>query len=149
MGVHTFPKGICPKVNVIARLEYERAYYDSAVHRFNHYTMRTPPGQLENDFIHSYMHTYIYICVCVCVCVCVAISFVLFFLSFFHFPSFYLLIQCQQIMPIQANSILQKKVRLKQPKDQGDYEQKPSLHMHQLLNEYITSRKKKHVNFAL
>ena len=36
--VHTFPKGICPKVNVIARLEYELAYYDSAVHRFNHYT---------------------------------------------------------------------------------------------------------------
>ena len=42
MGVHTFPKGICPKVNVIARLEYELAYYDSAVHRFNHYTTRTP-----------------------------------------------------------------------------------------------------------
>ena len=50
-GVHTFPKGICPKVNVIARLEYELAYYDSAVHRFNHYTQiaelllrfRSPP----------------------------------------------------------------------------------------------------------
>ena len=40
-GVHTFPKGICPKVNVIARLEYELAYYDSAVHHFNHYTTRT------------------------------------------------------------------------------------------------------------
>ena len=42
-GIHTFPKGICPKVNVKARLEYELAYYDSAVHRFNHYTTRTPP----------------------------------------------------------------------------------------------------------
>ena len=44
-GVHTFPKGICLKVNIIARLEYELAYYDSAVYRFNHYTMRihTPP----------------------------------------------------------------------------------------------------------
>ena len=42
-GVHTFPKDICPKVNVIARLEYELAYYDSAVHRFNHYTTRTTP----------------------------------------------------------------------------------------------------------
>ena len=41
-GVHTFPKGICPKVNVITRLEYELAYYDSAVHCFNHYTTRTP-----------------------------------------------------------------------------------------------------------
>ena len=28
--------GIYPKVNVIAGLEYELAYYDSAVHRFNH-----------------------------------------------------------------------------------------------------------------
>ena len=42
-GVHTFPMEICPKVNVIARLEYELAYYDSAVDRFNHYTTRTPP----------------------------------------------------------------------------------------------------------
>ena len=30
-------------MNVIARLEYELAYYDSAAHRFNHYTTRTPP----------------------------------------------------------------------------------------------------------
>ena len=40
---HTFPKDICPKVNVIARLEYEPAYYESAVHRFNHYTTKTTP----------------------------------------------------------------------------------------------------------
>ena len=32
-------------MNVIARLEYELAYYDSAVHRFNHYTTRTPPNE--------------------------------------------------------------------------------------------------------
>ena len=43
-GVHTFPQGICPKVNVIERLEFELAYYDSAIHRFNHYTTRTPPN---------------------------------------------------------------------------------------------------------
>ena len=30
-------------MNIIARLGYELAYYDSAVHRFNHYTTRTPP----------------------------------------------------------------------------------------------------------
>ena len=41
-GVHTFPKGICPKVNVIARLEYELANYDPVVHRFDHYTTWTP-----------------------------------------------------------------------------------------------------------
>ena len=33
---------ICPKVNVIARLEFELANFDPAVHRFNHYTTRTP-----------------------------------------------------------------------------------------------------------
>ena len=41
-GVHTFSKGICPKVNVIARLEFELAYNDFAVHCFNHYTTRPP-----------------------------------------------------------------------------------------------------------
>ena len=50
-GVHTFPKSICPKVNVIARLEYELAYYDSAVHRFNHYTTRTPLGNFVADVL--------------------------------------------------------------------------------------------------
>ena len=48
-GVHSFPKGICPKVNVIARLELELAYYDSAVRRFNHYTTRIPPHQKERE----------------------------------------------------------------------------------------------------
>ena len=51
--VHTFPQGICPKVNVIARLEYELAYYDSAVHRFNHYTTRTPPVYLNSKLFIS------------------------------------------------------------------------------------------------
>ena len=42
-GVHTFPKGICPKVNVIARPDFEFACYDFADHRFNHYTTGTSP----------------------------------------------------------------------------------------------------------
>ena len=29
-------------MNIIGRLEYELAYYDSAAHHFNHYTTRTP-----------------------------------------------------------------------------------------------------------
>ena len=37
----TFRKGICPKVNVIARLEFELAYNDSAVQCFSHYTTKT------------------------------------------------------------------------------------------------------------
>ena len=40
--VYRFSKRICPKVNVIAWLEFELAYYISAVQRFNHYTTRTP-----------------------------------------------------------------------------------------------------------
>ena len=35
-GVHTSPKSICPKVNVIARLDFELTYYDSTVQCFNH-----------------------------------------------------------------------------------------------------------------
>ena len=37
--VHTFPKGICPKVNVITRLEFELAYYVSAVHCFKNWVL--------------------------------------------------------------------------------------------------------------
>ena len=40
--VNNFPKGICPKVNVIAQLAFELVCYDSAVHRFNNYTTGTP-----------------------------------------------------------------------------------------------------------
>ena len=41
-GIHTFPNGICLKVNFIARLEFKLVYYNSAVHHFNHYTTSTP-----------------------------------------------------------------------------------------------------------
>ena len=60
MGVHTFPKGICPKVNVIAQLEYELAYYDSVVHRFNHYTTRTPLNlyYLTHSWEDKGVHTF-------------------------------------------------------------------------------------------
>ena len=53
-GVHIFPKGIWPKVNVIARLEYEPTDYDSAVHRFNHYTTRTlRPVYVIGEYINN------------------------------------------------------------------------------------------------
>ena len=45
-------------MNVIARLEYELAYFDSAVHRFNHYTTRTSPqclGQETKSIFHHYL----------------------------------------------------------------------------------------------
>ena len=46
-GVHTFSKGVHSKVNIIAQLEFELAYYDSVVQRFNQYTMGTPPVLVE------------------------------------------------------------------------------------------------------
>ena len=58
-GIHTFSKGIYPKVNVIAWLEFELAYYDSTVQPFHHYTMRNPPYIYISA--HAYAHTYIYI----------------------------------------------------------------------------------------
>ena len=40
-GVHTFLLGISLKVNIIARLQFEVAYFDDAVKHVSHYTMRT------------------------------------------------------------------------------------------------------------
>ena len=57
-GVHTFSKGICPKVNVIARLEFELANYNSAVHRFNHYTTKTSPPTVWVPIITSFLHSF-------------------------------------------------------------------------------------------
>ena len=42
-------------MNVIARLEYELAYYDSAVHRFNHYTTRTLGKGMNLTILDSVM----------------------------------------------------------------------------------------------
>ena len=44
--VHAFRRGICPKVNITAQIEFELAYYDSAVQRFNHYTALEITGQV-------------------------------------------------------------------------------------------------------
>ena len=63
-GVHTFPKGICPKVNVIVRLEYELAYYDSAVHRFNQYTTRIPPEICKVVYLFANVFRFQYIFEC-------------------------------------------------------------------------------------
>ena len=58
-GVHTFP--ICPKVNVIAWLEYELAYHDSAVHRFNHYTTRTPHSNVRKCYYQKSSNGELYL----------------------------------------------------------------------------------------
>ena len=43
MQVHDFSNGINPKVNVIARLEFELTYYDVADQHASHYTTGQPP----------------------------------------------------------------------------------------------------------
>ena len=40
-------------MNIIAWLEYELTDYDSAVHRFNHYTTKTPPITKKDNFCSS------------------------------------------------------------------------------------------------
>ena len=39
--VHTFPNGICMKVNVIAQLEFELTYFQFTVKYISHYTAET------------------------------------------------------------------------------------------------------------
>ena len=41
-GVHTFPKGISPKMKPVARLEFELAYYDVVVLNVSCHAMGTP-----------------------------------------------------------------------------------------------------------
>ena len=54
MGVYGFLKGISQKVKVMARLEFELAYFEVAVQHFSHYTMETHP------------YEYCHICLSVC-----------------------------------------------------------------------------------
>ena len=40
--IHTFPKSISPKTNVMARLEFELAYFEATVQHFSHYDIYFP-----------------------------------------------------------------------------------------------------------
>ena len=45
MGIrrfNNFLKGTSPKVNIIARMEFEPAFFEAAVQHFSHYAMETP-----------------------------------------------------------------------------------------------------------
>ena len=42
--VYTHPKGICSKVNVIALLDFELAYYDVTVQHISHYATESLPN---------------------------------------------------------------------------------------------------------
>ena len=46
--------GICPKVNMIVRLEFELAYYIPAVLDFSHFTSRTPPKDFSFERLIYY-----------------------------------------------------------------------------------------------
>ncbi len=48
-GAHTFPKGICSKVDVIARLEFELAYFEAVVQHFSHSATATSPRGSRRD----------------------------------------------------------------------------------------------------
>ena len=42
MGVDTFPKGICMKVNVTAQIAFRLTYFEAVIQYVSHYTMATP-----------------------------------------------------------------------------------------------------------
>ena len=48
-GVHTFPKGISPKVKVTAQLELEFVYFEAAVQHISHYDITIPPDPLDDS----------------------------------------------------------------------------------------------------
>ena len=52
MEAHIFPKDFKPKVNTLARLEFELAFYDVTVQHINHYVNATSPDS------RSHMYTY-------------------------------------------------------------------------------------------
>ena len=56
LGVLTFSKNIYPKVNVLARLDFELSYYDVVIHQGYPYTTRT-----ENEDIFHYVNPYIFL----------------------------------------------------------------------------------------
>ena len=41
--VYTFPKGISPKVNIIAQREFKLTQFEASVQHFGHYVIETPP----------------------------------------------------------------------------------------------------------
>ena len=54
--VHTFPKGISPKVNVTVWLESELVYFAAVVLHVSHYNARTPPvGSTACQLLLNYL----------------------------------------------------------------------------------------------
>ena len=53
-GVYAFPKGIKPKVNAIARLVFELAYFAVPVQRVNHYATGIPMNYLGESNVFQY-----------------------------------------------------------------------------------------------
>ena len=56
-GVHAFSKGINPKRNVIALLEFELANFDVAAQHVNHY-VRVPPPQKKINGARNTLTAY-------------------------------------------------------------------------------------------
>ena len=50
MEVHIFPRDICPKVNVIAQVEFELVYCNIAVLHVSHYVTETPQSSFPENF---------------------------------------------------------------------------------------------------
>ena len=60
-GFHPFTEGINPKMNPMARLEFELSYYDVTVQHVNHCTTGTPPSLIYgcgSTYIRTYIQTH-------------------------------------------------------------------------------------------
>ena len=55
---HAFPKSISWKVNMIARLEFELAYFEATVQHVSHYTTGTHFIDLKHFFCVGYLKSY-------------------------------------------------------------------------------------------
>ena len=49
MGVHTFRKGISPKMNVIVQLKFKLTYFEVTAHHINHYATGSPSIFISNS----------------------------------------------------------------------------------------------------
>ncbi len=80
-----FPEGYLSESEIVAQREYELTYYDSVVHRFNHYTTRKKVMcSLIYECIYLYICIYIYIYIYIYLCVCVYMGIYIYICIYIH-----------------------------------------------------------------
>ena len=60
MGFVPFSRGISPKGNVMAQLEFELSFYEATVQHFNHYAACTLPYGIKYSYLIQIIYTQLY-----------------------------------------------------------------------------------------